>query len=108
MPQYAEERTHAEKLKNFLHKLNDGAVSKKGFNMRLAPQEDSDRLSGFEHNAVSPIGFHTPIPIILSHKIASLQPGFFFIGAGEVDLKLCLRVDEFIENYKPYVVDCTY
>ncbi len=27
--------------------------------------------------------------------------------AGEVDLKVGLKVSEFISKYKPYVVDCT-
>ncbi|GMH41815.1 hypothetical protein BSKO_09725 [Bryopsis sp. KO-2023] len=106
--QYTENRTHGEKLKNFLHALNEGRCSRKSFNMRLAPQEISDELSGFEHNAVSPFGCKTEMPIILSHKVAALSPGVFFLGAGEVDLKVCVRLDEFIEKYDPFVVDCTY
>lgn len=36
--------------------------------MRLAPEAISDELSGFSHNAVSPIGVKTRLPIIMSHK----------------------------------------
>lgn len=99
---------HGEKLKNFLYEHNSGTVSKKNFNLRLAPEEESDELSGFEHNAVSPIGFRTEMPIILSHKIAQLNPRVFFVGGGEVDLKLGMLVDEFLKAYNPLIVDCTY
>lgn len=99
---------HGEKLKNFLYEHNNGTISKKNFNLRLAPEDVSDELSGFEHNAVSPIGFKTEMPIILSHKITMLKPSIFFVGAGEVDLKLGMLVDEFVQVYNPFVVDCTY
>eukprot|EP00882_Tetradesmus_deserticola_P012568 GHRQ01013321.1.p2 GENE.GHRQ01013321.1~~GHRQ01013321.1.p2 ORF type:complete len:135 (+),score=65.57 GHRQ01013321.1:1563-1967(+) len=101
-------RLNADKLKNIIHKLNGGRIGKQYFNMRLCPEDVSDALSGYEHNAVSPIGIKTPLPIILSHRIAKLEPDFFFIGAGEVDLKLGLHASEFIEQYRPMVLDCTY
>jgi hypothetical protein len=31
--------------------------------VRLAPEEESNRLTGFEHNAVTPIGMRTDIPV---------------------------------------------
>jgi hypothetical protein len=101
-------RLNADKLKNHIHKLNQGRVGKQYFNMRLCPEDVSDSLSGYEHNAVSPIGIKTPLPIILSHEITKLQPDFFFLGAGEVDLKVGFSAAEFVEQYKPMVVDCTY
>ena len=49
--------------------------------MRLCPEDVSDALSGFGHNGVSPVGLATPLPIVLSHRIARLEPDFFFCGA---------------------------
>lgn len=43
-------------------------LQRRFFNMRLAPEEVSDQLSGFTHNAVTPIGIKTRLPIIMSHK----------------------------------------
>ena len=67
-------RLHAEKLKRHLyqaHKAAGGALGTKAFNMRLCPEEVSDSLTGFEHNAVSPIGIATPdMPIVLSDRCA--------------------------------------
>ena len=68
-------RLHAEKLKRHLyqaHKAAGGALGTKAFNMRLCPEEVSNSLTGFEHNAVSPIGIATPdMPIVLSDRCAS-------------------------------------
>jgi hypothetical protein len=48
-----------------------------------ASRDVSDQLSGYTHNAVSPMGIATPdLPIIMSHAIPQLQPDFFFLGAG--------------------------
>jgi prolyl-tRNA editing enzyme YbaK/EbsC (Cys-tRNA(Pro) deacylase) len=57
---------------------------------------------------VSPIGVKTPLPIIMSHKITQLQPDFFFLGAGEVELEVGFSAPEFVDRYNPMVVDCTY
>lgn len=54
-------------------------VGKQYYNFRLAPEEVSDSLSGYTHNAVTPVGMITPLPIIMSHKIAALQPDFFWL-----------------------------
>lgn len=31
-----------------------------------------------------------------------------YLGGGEVDLKLWVNVKEFMEQYKPFVMDCTF
>ena len=47
-------------------------------------------------------------PASPSCRITQLQPDFFWIGAGEVDLKLGLHAAEFVRKYQPIVADCTY
>jgi hypothetical protein len=131
---------NADKLKNFVHKMANtkASVGKKNFNLRLAKGPVSDELSGYTHNAVTPIGMKTKVrkvpcmgwlsfcipccfylylfdsvclpakvPIIMSHRIAELQPDFFWMGGGEVDLKVGVPAAKFIEAYKPFIVDCT-
>lgn len=95
-------------MRSFMHGVNERAIPRKNFNLRLAPEEVSCSMTGFEHNAVTPIGTKTQMPIILSHEIANLEDKSFFIGAGDIHLKLELLTTEFIEKYNPYVVDCTY
>lgn len=50
-------------LRSWVHSIAGGALSKKQINMRLAPEEESDRLSGYMHNAVTPVGCRTPVPV---------------------------------------------
>ncbi|KAL2472482.1 YbaK/aminoacyl-tRNA synthetase-associated domain [Abeliophyllum distichum] len=100
-------RFNAETVKNFLYAINDGKISKKKFNMRLAPEETSAKLTGFEHNGVTCIGMKTDIPIILDEAIVRLIPDFFWLGGGEIDLKLGIRTSEFIDFVKPFIINCS-
>ncbi|GIL54987.1 hypothetical protein Vafri_10665 [Volvox africanus] len=101
-------RLHADKLKVGVQELGGRKLGRQYYNMRLAAEEVNDRLTGFSHNAVTPICMRERLPILMSHRIAKLQPGEFWLGAGEVDLKVGLNVDEFITAYQPFVLDCTY
>lgn len=101
-------KLHSDKLRAFVQKAHDGKLSKKQINMRLCPEDVSNELTGFEHNGVSPIAIKTRLPIIMSHKIAALQPDVFWLGAGEVDLKVGMSAADFVRAYEPHVVDCTY
>lgn len=100
-------RLHSDKLRNFV-RAHDGNLTKNQVNMRLCPEDVSGRLTGFEHNGVSPIGVRTELPIIMSDRIAALQPDLFWLGAGEVDLKVGMSAADFVKTHKPNVVDCTY
>ncbi|KAG9452362.1 hypothetical protein H6P81_005266 [Aristolochia fimbriata] len=100
-------RLNAENVKNFLYSLNNGNIPKKRFNMRLAPEEESAKLTGYEHNGVTCIGMNTDIPVILDEAITKLDPDFFWLGGGEVDLKLGIHTSEFINFTKPFVVNCS-
>ncbi|KAK9825072.1 hypothetical protein WJX74_006099 [Apatococcus lobatus] len=102
--QYAA-KLHTEKLKRCLVKLSEGTLRAKHVNLRLAPEATSGQLTGFGHNAVTPVGMRTPLPIIMSHHIQNLQPGWFWMGGGEVDLKLGLPTAAFISAYQPLVLD---
>ncbi|KAG8374748.1 hypothetical protein BUALT_Bualt10G0028100 [Buddleja alternifolia] len=100
-------RFNAETVKNFLYTLNNGKISKKKFNMRLAPEETSAKLTGYEHNGVTCIGMKTDIPVILDEAIVKLNPDFFWLGGGEIDLKLGIRTPEFIDFVKPFIINCS-
>eukprot|EP01132_Coremiostelium_polycephalum_P002373 gene2373-2935_t len=59
--------------------------------------EDSYRLSGFEYNAVCPIGTSVPIPIIISKRLFELDYPVVWLGGGEVDLKFAVDIRSFKE-----------
>ena len=54
-----------EKLRGLVRDLKpvDQQISKKKFNFQLADEQTSFELSGFKHNAVTPVGMLHPIPV---------------------------------------------
>ncbi|CAK9203574.1 unnamed protein product [Sphagnum troendelagicum] len=76
--------------------------------VRLTPEEKSNRLTGFENNAVTPIGMRTDNPVILSDTIVKLKPDYFWLGGGKMDLKLVINTPDFTQIVKPFITDCTY
>jgi hypothetical protein len=89
------------------HSLADGAVpsakalSTAKFNFAVAQPADSDRLTGYLHNAVSPFGMSTPLPVLVTRQVAELprtQPHapYVWLGGGEVYLKLRLPVGQLV------------
>ncbi|KVH91947.1 uncharacterized protein LOC112529580 [Cynara cardunculus var. scolymus] len=100
-------RFSAEAVKNFLYSLNNGKIPKKRFNLRLAPEEISHKLTGYEHNGVTCVGMKTDIPVILDEAIVKLRPDFFWLGGGDIDLKLGINTSEFINFAKPFIVNCS-
>ncbi|WZZ26365.1 hypothetical protein YC2023_009766 [Brassica napus] len=42
--------------------------------------------------------------VILDEAITKLRPAFFWLGSGEIDLKLGVRTSEFIDFVKPFIV----
>ncbi|KAI3974260.1 hypothetical protein MKX01_030929 [Papaver californicum] len=100
-------RFNADSVKNFLYTLNDGKIPKKRFNLRLAPELESLKLTGYEHNGVTCVAMKTDIPVILDEAITRLDPDFFWLGGGEIELKLGIKTSEFINYVKPFIVNCS-
>lgn len=100
------ERFNTELVMRVVKDWNPG-VGKKKFNFRLAPPEVSEELTGFKHGAVVPFGTPTPIPVIMSSSILSLCPRNIWVGAGHVDCKLRVDIDEFMDVIKPEVASFT-
>ena len=104
-------RLDVEVLAKGLRVAAGGSASGKSFNLRLAQEEDSATLTGYEHNAVTPVGVggvsSGTLPLILASAITTLSPPLFWMGGGEVDLKLGVDTDQFVRAYSPIVMDVT-
>ena len=94
-------------MRRTLHHQSSPALSLKAFHVRLALPEDSLRLTGYPHGAVTPFALQQKLPVFLSHKIAALQPPIMYLGGGSVTVKLALGVDDFIEALRPCIADIT-
>lgn len=93
-------RINGEKLREFIHKLPpvEKRISKKKINFQLAEESVSLKLTGFVHNAVTPIGMNVKIPVIVCEACTKLKPAFIWLGGGAVDVKLCISVSELIDS----------
>ncbi|GAB5593185.1 hypothetical protein Unana1_08085 [Umbelopsis nana] len=85
--------------------LTDNSISKKKYNFRLTCAENSLVLTGFDNNGVCPIGMNENIPVILSKSITELKPAVMFLGAGDVNWKIAVPIDEFIRETQCLVMD---
>ena len=45
-------RMNPEKLKSFVHRLSEGRIGKQFFNMRLAPEDISNSLTGVYYSLI--------------------------------------------------------
>jgi prolyl-tRNA editing enzyme YbaK/EbsC (Cys-tRNA(Pro) deacylase) len=104
-------RLDVESLNKALRAAAGGAAPGKAFNLRLAPEEESAALTGYAHNAVTPVGVGGvvagAVPLILASAILSLAPPLLWMGGGEADLKLGVGVGEFVGAYRAIVMDVT-
>jgi hypothetical protein len=47
------------------------------------------------------------LQVIIDEAITKLDEDFFWLGGGEVDLKLGMRTSQFLKAFNPFVVNCS-
>lgn len=82
-------------------------MSKKKFHFQLANDEDSLLLSGFGHNAISPVGLLQDIPVVICRRCLAVKNGIIYLGGGKVDVKLAVPVVDLIRGTNAIVGDIT-
>lgn len=80
---------------------NGVPASASKFNFRVA--SDCLQITGYERNAVTPLGLRTQMGVVLDDKVDKLEPRMFWLGGGRVSLKWMVTVDEFRAAFKPLV-----
>lgn len=74
--------------------------------MRLAPGEISEQLTGYGHNGVSPFGMlDRSIPVVMCKSLMNVRPCFMWMGGGHKDWKLGMAVSEFVQGLNAIVLD---
>jgi len=97
-------RLSSHKVFKFVRGLKNNEIPQKNYHFTLA--KDGDALTGFDHNAVCPVGMKTDMPIIVSKKLLELDPPYVWLGGGEVDLKMGINVNELLKQVpNTYVAD---
>ncbi|ORX53538.1 hypothetical protein DM01DRAFT_1322476 [Hesseltinella vesiculosa] len=85
-------------LLNYARDLNNRTISKKHYNFRMADENVSYELTGYKSGGVCAIGMKCNVPIILAGCILQLNPPVMFLGAGHVDWKIGVPVQDFIDK----------
>ena len=76
------------------------------FEFRIASSEDNDRLTGYQHNSVTPFGLLSKdVVMVLAEAIVPLK--FLWMGGGHVELKLGMAVTDFCAALKPVIAPIT-
>jgi len=78
----------------------------KAFNLRLAEESVAVGLTGYSHNAMTPLGLAAgsdELVLLLSDTALRLQGGSVAFGGGEIDVKWRTSVREFVKIMKPMV-----
>lgn len=109
-------RLHNDKLCKFIYNNISQQAScirrSKEYNMRLASEQDNNRLTGYVNNALTPFDINdNTLHIIIDHKIIQQCKQYdnnMYLGGGHVDVKLMLNIDEFIDKCNIHVGDITY
>lgn len=91
------------KLVDFIRAGSQNRYSKALYNLRLAKPEKCLELTGSKYGGVSPIGMPHKIPIILDQAICNLKPAVFYVGAGNIDWKLGLVIEDFVKTMGPII-----
>jgi len=107
-----EARLNAEKvmksMREYQNANSEKKLSRKCFHFRHADESVAHELTGYGYNAITPFLMKTEIKVVLSKAITELKPRYFWMGGGEVDLKLGMSVEEFLQVCNPIVADLTY
>ena len=93
-----------QKLNKFVKKLSN--KSNKYYKFSLASLKETNHLTSFKYNCVSPVGIGN-IPIIISHHIINNNYKYIWIGSGSLNVKLSINTQELLQKFPHFVADIT-
>ena len=98
-------KINTDKLISTISKLNRASGVKNGEGkekkkptIKIADEMMNDELTGFKHNAVSPLGLRRPekIQVLVSEACVGVNGGYLYLGAGCEHTKLGISVEDLI------------
>jgi len=70
------------------------------FKYRLAEESEAVTITGYGHNGMTPFYMsENKLPILLAKEITEMKPAFFYLGAGKVNIKIGVSVDDFKRHF---------
>lgn len=94
-----------QKLTNVIRRLLPVSqrLDETKYDFRIAADVDNDRITGYQHNSVTPFGLKERVCMVLTSNVVDTK--FFWMGGGHVHLKLGLATADFIAAFDPVIGD---
>jgi prolyl-tRNA editing enzyme YbaK/EbsC (Cys-tRNA(Pro) deacylase) len=108
--QYTQE-LHAEKMakaiKNYQNENSQHKLSNKYFHFRLA--ENAFDMTGYRFNCITPyLSKSEKLKILIPKNLIDIYPQYFWIGGGEIELKVGMSLEDFIKLYNNRIIVADY
>ena len=90
----------AKLLRNYINENYNVKVSKKQIHFRVAPKEVAYDMTGFSFNSIGPYLMKSEdLLIIFPSKLYEIYPQYFYLGGGELELKVGVNIDDFMRLF---------
>ena len=95
---------HAEKitrlLRNYIAEKYNIKLTKKQLHLRVAKKEVAYEMTGFSFNSIGPYLMKSEdLLIIFPSKLYEIYPQYFYLGGGELELKVGVCIDDFMRLF---------
>ncbi|KAI8905579.1 YbaK/aminoacyl-tRNA synthetase-associated domain-containing protein [Gorgonomyces haynaldii] len=97
------DKINSQKLNNFVRDQIVPQRPRKQFNLRVCPPEIALELTGYTPGGINPFG--CTLPLIVTHNLTKLSERWIYLGAGHVDVKIKVPLDDFLTKTQSCVVD---
>lgn len=90
----------AKLLRNYIGEKYGIKLNKKKVHFRVAPKEVAYDMTGFNFNSIGPYLWKSnDMMIIFPSSLYNIYPQYFFLGGGELELKVGVCVDDFMRLF---------
>lgn len=95
---------HAEKIAKFLKNRHNSnckvQLANKNFKFRLCKEEQAYEMSGYRFNCITPFLMKDEnLGILLPDTLLNIYPQYFWVGGGEIELKIGISIIDFLKLY---------
>lgn len=101
---------NAEKIAKLLKSrqntfCKDNQLSNKYFHFRLSKEEIAFNMSGYMFNCITPFLMKCKdMEIILPNSLINIYPYYFWLGGGDIELKVGISVQDFYKLYEKQII----
>ena len=90
----------AKLLRSYIAEKYDIKLTKKQIHFRVAKKEVAYEMTGFSFNSIGPYLMKSKdLLIIFPSKLYEIYPQYFYLGGGELELKVGVSIDDFMRLF---------